>query len=255
MPRSPKKEPSPLEVINMDKPMKASKCKIHPDLPGGDGKEFMWAVIGQRGSGKSNMLMNLLTRAGMMKDQYMQSKDRQYLFFFSPSVGIDHGLENLKCKYKFPGYDEAIVNKVIEAQKGIIEKYGKKRTPRLLFVFDDCISESHAFSHNGWLEKLGYVGRHYKISCIFSSQRYKALPRGLRLNCTHFSIFPLNNTSESDQIYEEHSNKHNREQFIKLFKYCTYEPYQFCHIDYNAPREKRYRKNFAEVVNIDDFDP
>jgi hypothetical protein len=241
-----------LKIVNMDKPMKTKKCHIHPELAGGDGKEFMYAIIGSRGSGKSNLLMNLLTRDDLMHKQYLPSKTKQYMFFFSPSVGVDQGLENLKCSYKYNCYDEQIVDKIIKAQKEIIENHGKRKTPRLLFVFDDCISEG-AYNSNSWLEKLGYVGRHLKISCIFTSQRYKALPRGLRLNCTHFSIFPLNNTSEFDQIVEEHSNKHNRNQFIKLFKYATHAPYQFLTIDYNAPKEKRFRRNLDEVIDINNF--
>lgn len=242
-----------LEVKNLDKPLKKTKNKINPELPGGDGKEFMWAIIGSRGSGKSNCLLNLLTRKDMMAAQYIQGRKREkhYLFFFSPSLGVDHNLEQLNTEYKFNHYDEEIVNTIINTQKKIIDEHGKARTPRLLLVFDDCISEG-TFKHNAWLEKLAYTGRHLKISCIFTSQRYKALPRGVRLNCTHFTIFPLNNTSEFDQIIEEHSSKHNREAFIKLFNYCTDAPYQFCHIDYNAPRDKRYRKNFKEYLHLPD---
>lgn len=242
-----------LEVKNLDKPMKKRTNKIHPDLPGGDGKEFMWAIIGSRGSGKSNCLLNLLTRKEMMKSEYIRGKNRgkHSMFFFSPSLEVDHNLEQLETEYKFNKYDENVVNAIFTQQKKIINDYGKDKASRLLLVFDDCISEG-TFNHNGWLEKLAYTGRHLKISCIFTSQRYKALPRGVRLNCTHFTIFPLNNTSEFDQIIEEHSSKHNRDAFIKLFNYATDAPYQFCHIDYNASKEKRYRKNFNEFLHLPD---
>jgi hypothetical protein len=236
-----------LEIKNLDKPLKKQKNKIHPELPGGDGKQFMWAIIGSRGSGKSNMLLNILTRKEMYKDQFVP----KYLFFFSPSLGVDHNLEQIKGKYMFPKYDEEIVDKIIEVQKSIITKYGKSRAPHLLMVYDDCINES-VFNHNSWLEKLAYTGRHLKISCIFTSQRYKALPRGLRLNCSQFSIFPLNNSSEFDQIVEEHSNKHNRDKFIKMFNHATAEMYNFCHIDYSAPKDKKYRKNFNEFLQLDE---
>ena len=73
-----------------------------------------------------------------------------------------------------------------------IEDYNKKR--KVLIVFDDMIL--HVMSNKKAQQVLQdlFIGfRKLNISLCFLTQSYFSVPKDVRLNCTHYIIFKLNN--------------------------------------------------------------
>ena len=66
----------------------------------------------------------------------------------------------------------------------------------------------------------------------------------MRLNCTHCVIFKLNNKRELQNIAINHSADINYKDFVKIYRYCTKEPYNFLTIDTTQPVDKRFKNNF-----------
>ena len=75
-----------------------------------------------------------------------------------------------------------------------IENYNKKRKRKVLIVFDDMIShEMSDEKAQRVLKDLFIRCRKLNISLCFLTQSYFSVPKDVRLNCTHYIIFKLNN--------------------------------------------------------------
>jgi hypothetical protein len=120
-------------------------------------------------------------------------------------------------------------------------------------IFDDCISEKGVFSntYGSLLAKLVFRGRHWNISLWFVSQSYKAISRGYRVNMTGWIFFSIGNKQEIAKIAEENAGLLSKDEFLRVFKDATFEPYSFLFVNYQEPDpKKQYRKRFLEIMNV-----
>ncbi len=242
-------EAPPIEIKNMDPP-KSKKKKRNiperlPDLP------FSWILIGPSGSGKSNLLANII-------DQYDKVFKHQHRIYISPSLGLDPKTDEIKAKWKYDAFDPAIIESVIKQQKDItISQYDHeqrkmrkgKRMPDVLIILDDCI-DSNAFNHKGVLEKLFYRARHFNTSLLITSQKYSALSRGIRLNAKQCSFFKPYNESENEHILKEHAGNQKREQerLKSMLDSVWANKYHFIHIDYLKDPDQLYQCCFHRYL-------
>ena len=81
------------------------------------------------------------------------------------------------------------------------------------------------------LKELFIRCRKLNISLCFLTQSYFSVPKDARLNCTHYVIFKLNNKRELQNIAINHSADINYKDFVKIYRDCTKEPYNFLPID------------------------
>ena len=75
-----------------------------------------------------------------------------------------------------------------------------------------------------------YSGRHYNISIVQVSHRYKnLLSPNTRSNCKYFIFFRTSNDEDLDTIASElcGSLNINKNDFKFIFKFCTYKQYNF----------------------------
>ena len=102
------------------------------------------------------------------------------------------GLKNLNDKNAFIEHSNTM-DDILEN----IEDYNNKSKRKVLIVFDDMIS--HVMSDEKAqqvLKELFIRCRKLKISLCFLTQSYFSIPKVVRLNCTHYIIFKLNNKRE-----------------------------------------------------------
>ena len=69
--------------------------------------------------------------------------------------------------------------------------------------------------------------RKLNISLCFLTQSYFSVPKDVRLNCTHYVIFKLNNKRELQNIALNHSAGIDYKDFLNIYRNCTKEPYNF----------------------------
>ena len=130
-----------------------------------------------------------------------------------------------------------------------IEDYNKKRKRKVLIVFYDMIS--HVMPDKKAqqvLKELFIRCRKSNISLCFLTQSYFIVPKDVRLNCTHYIIFKLNNKRELQNIAINHSAYIDYKDFVKIYRDCTKEPYNFFTIDTTQPTDKRFKKNFNDSL-------
>ena len=116
---------------------------------------------------------------------------------------------------------------------------------KILIVFDDMIS--HVISDKKAqqvLKDLFIRCRKLNISLCFLTQSYFSVPKDVRLNCTHYIIFKLNNKRELQKIAINHSADIDYKDFVKIYRDCTKEPYNFLTIDTTQLVDKRFLKKF-----------
>ena len=128
-----------------------------------------------------------------------------------------------------------------------IEDYNKKKRRKVLIIFDDMIS--HVISDKKSqqdLKDLFIRCIKLDISLCFLTQSYFSVPKHVRLNCAHYILFKLNNKRESQIIAINHSADSAYKDFIKIYRICTKEPFNFLTID--TTKDKKFIKNFDETL-------
>ena len=99
----------------------------------------------------------------------------------------------------------------------------------------------------GIIKELFIRCRKLNISLVFITQSYLSVPKDVRLNSTHYLIIKINKR-ELQNIAINHSADIDYQDFIKIYRECTKEPYNFLTIDTTLPASDplRFRKNLFD---------
>ena len=75
----------------------------------------------------------------------------------------------------------------------------------------------------------------------------------VRLNSTHYLIVKINNRKELQNIAINHSANIDDKDFMKIYRECTKEPFNFLTIDTTLPASDplRFRKNLFDSYKND----
>ena len=65
------------------------------------------------------------------------------------------------------------------------------------------------------------------ISLAFMTQSYFSVPKDVRLNSIRYVIMKIINRRESQNIANNHSADIDYQDFMKIYRGCTKEPYNF----------------------------
>ena len=89
-------------------------------------------------------------------------------------------------------------------------------------------------------------------TCFYHSVlSYFSVPKDVRLNSTHYLIMEINNKRELQNITINHSANIDYKDFIKIYRECTKEPYNFLTIDIILPSSRKnveFRKNLFNTL-------
>ena len=91
------------------------------------------------------------------------------------------------------------------------------------------------------LKELFTRCRKVNISLVFITQSYFFVPKDVRLNSAHYLIIKINCKKELQNIAINHSADIDYKDFIKIYRECTKEPYNFLTIDTTLPSSSRQR--------------
>ena len=92
--------------------------------------------------------------------------------------------------------------------------------------------------------------RKITISLVFITESYFSVPKDVRLNSTHYFIMNINNKRELQNIAINHSADIDYKNFLKVYRECTKEPYNFLTIDTTLPSSNPLRcwKNLFDTL-------
>lgn len=226
--------------------IKASIDQILPKYP------FSMIISGRSGGGKTQLMLNLLTKENMFKNFF------HTILVFSPTAGdFDDTYKNLKIpKENFiPDFSPETLDHIIELRKKQIKAKGIEYTAknsRMLIILDDVIA-NRDFLQSEACVKMFALLRHYLVSVIILVQKYNAVSRTCRLNANAIMCFPaLSNEVESlkDELTPAGLTK---KEFQKVIEHCTQGRYDFLYINNHADPDKRIRKNLDEIIDLKKF--
>ena len=206
-------------MINFDN--KTEHNRNWPHIPHHPYK--IW-IIGGSGSGKTNVLLNLIESQPDIDKIYLCAKDSyeakyQYLINIREKVGIDH--------HDDPRAYIEYSNDMHDVYKNI-DEYNLDEENKTLIVFDDMIADIINNRKLDWIvTKLFISGRKLNISLVFIMQSYFKVPKDVRLNTTHSFIAKIPYKRELQQIAINHSSDISTKDFVNICRECTAEPYSF----------------------------
>ena len=125
---------------------------------------------------------------------------------------------------------------------------------KILIVFDDMIADIMSNKKFQVLIKEFFIRcKKMNTSLAFITQSYFSVPKDMRLNLPHYLIMKISNRKELQNIAINHSADIDYQDFIKIYRECTKEPYNFLTIDTTLPASDplRFRKNLFDSYKND----
>ena len=232
-------------MINFDDYVDENKIKHNENWPYIPDHPYRILIIGESGSGKTSLLLNLIENQPDIDNIYLYAKDSyeskyQYLINKREGVGINH--------FNDPKAFLEYSNDMYDVYKNI-DDYNPDKENKILIAFDDMIAGMIINKKiNSIVTELFIRGRKLNISIVFITQSYFKFPKDVRLNTTHFFVANIPNKGELQQI-ANHSSDISTKDFINIHRKCTSEPYSFLVNDTTLPPNSplRFRKNLFGI--------
>ena len=218
-------------MLNLDNI--ASNKNQNKDTTGSSSSErnnwpFRMSIIGPSSSGKTNTLLHLINNLHPIDKIYLYTKDinepkNEYLI----NKREQAGKENLNDPHAFIKYSDDMDDVLDD-----INNYNKNRDKKVLIVFDDMIADiEYNKKFKRIFKELFYRARKINVSIVFITQSYFRALKDARLNSTHYILKKIGNKKELKRIAEEKSGHLDYKDFLKIYNYCTREPYSLMLID------------------------
>ena len=215
-------------MINFDNYVNENKTKHNKNWPYIPDHSYRILIIGGSGSGKTNVLLNLIENQPDIDKIYLYAKDPyeakyQCLINIREKVGINH--------HKDPTAYIEYSNDMHNVYKNI-DGCNPDKDNKNLIVFDDIIADMiNNVKLNSIVTELFIRERKLNISLVFITQSYFKVPKDVRLNTTYFFIAKIQNKRELQQIAINYSSDIINKDFVNIYRECTAEPYSFLVID------------------------
>ena len=247
---------------------------------------FIMTISASRGSGKSTLIINILTNKNLLAGKFQQ------IYLISPTSCLDTKFEllkktNIKAASVIPYLSSSkkisrimsnpnfikiddrnktlkmtdrdfislpsisFLENLIESQKTQISAYGKDKADNVLLIYDDCILDP-IFKSKSFIG-LVFNSRHFKISIIISSQCYFSIPKPIRLNSSVVLVFFTANKKELTNIYEENNAGLSNRAFLTLFNKITQPDWQFIVFNYANKKKDRIQNCFNDFIKYDNL--
>lgn len=185
--------------------------KNHLILP-----ESMIIVVGSTGSGKSNWLVEFLSR----------KTDSFYEIIIFTSI-IDDPLYKL-IKSKIP--DAQIIDKVSDLPS--LADYKEEDRIERLLVFDDTntLTTKEKLKMTAFFEG----GRKKGFTVVSLAQDYITVPKFIREQAKYIVLFHINDETKVGTIYRKYPMGIKKDLWLKIYHYCTKDQGQFMTINLNT---------------------
>lgn len=203
-------------------------------------------VVGGVGSGKTNLIINMITNPAIYCGQF----DNVYVF--SPSFQTIKKKLGLPPEHIFKEFSLDKINEIMQEQLMLndpeFREKGDTEKEECLIILDDCIARIKD-RQVAELEQACLNRRHCFTTIILVSQRYNRIPKILRTVASHLIIFNPPN-SDKDDVFKEWSNV-TKEMFNEICLFVYNEPKQFLFIIKEEPETKKYYKGFNLIRGVE----
>ena len=206
---------------------------------------FRTLIIGPSGSGKANTLLNLINNLHPIDKIYLYAKDiHEPKYEYLINKREQAGIKNLDDPKAFIEYSDDMNDALDD-----INNYNINRDNKVLIVFDGMIADiEYNKNFKRIIKELFYRVHKINVSIVFIMQSYFRALKDARLNSMHYIL--IGNKKELKRISEEKLDHLDYKDFLKIYNYCTREPYSFMLIDTRPIASIPFKKNFDEQINL-----
>jgi len=221
---------------------------------------YLLVVAGYSGSGKTNLLINLMSNKKHNKKRTSFKGCFHNIFIVSPSLHTleDNIFKDLPEGNKFTEFNVDMLkayDDMIAEEKEVMEKRkhkGKPFKPYLNLLLLDDIGSSIRSSKKleESFNKLIANRRHSNTSIIMLLQNVVQIGPKIRSNMSHFISFKPKSIEEEERIYA--FTKKPKKHMKEFFDYFYQKPHDFLYIDMSLKKSNDFifYHNFNRV-NID----
>ncbi len=230
-----------LSIVNYDKVIpedyKLQSRRVFKDAPASN---EMCLLCGSSGSGKTNLLLNLLCDYMVVgklwiflkdtsEDKYMYLRDKFSLIADALQVPLEDIFQINVGLDKVPDIEDLdkSVNNVL--------------------VFDDLVTEKAGMRK---VEMLYTLARKKNCATFFLSQSYFDVPKMIRLNSHNIFIFNPPSENQLTQIVKDHAGSIEKDKLKSLMRLTFKEKHAFFTIRTKKAGKERFSKNLSEYFNI-----
>lgn len=124
-----------------------------------------------------------------------------------------------------------------------VKRKPKYRSPEFIFVFDDISNELKSKSVVTLVKKY----RHYLSTCIYSSQYLNDMDPQSRKQIDTWLVFKGQPIEKLETIYQNADLDISFDDFVKIYKLATKNPYSFLYIN---SEKGIFKRNFNTEIKI-----
>ena len=236
-------------MINFDDYINENKTEHNKNWPYTPDHPYRILMIGGSGSGKTNVLLNLIENQPDIDKIYLYAKDpyeAKYEYLINKREGVSINHFNDPKAFIENSSDMHDVHKNMNY-------YNPDNENKILLVFDDMITDMiNNKKLDSIVTELFVRGRKLNISLVFITQSYFKVPKDIRINTTHFFITKVPNKRELQEIAINHSSDVTTKDFINIYRKCIVEPYSFFvnNTTLASNNPLRFRKNLFSIYII-----
>ena len=204
-------------------------------------------IVGPSGSCKTNTLLRLINNLLPIDKIYLYAKDIHELKYeYLINKREQAGIKNLNDPHAFIEYSDDM-NDLLDD----INNYNENRDKKVLIVFDDMIADiEYNKNFKRIIKELFYRARKINVSIVFIMQSYFRALKDARLNSTNYILMKIGNKKELKRIAEEKSGHLDYKDFLKIYNYCTREPYSFILRDTRPTSSVTFKKKFKGLIDL-----
>ena len=217
--------------------------RIKPPFPN---TSFFLTIIGKPGSGKTNLLVNMLTNRNIYKRVF----DKVLLVMPKNSIKSlkNNIFEDLPESQQFneltPDVFDTIKQFREEFDEVDADTKKKPRSKNMLLILDDVTAQLKEKENQKLLIELSTNRRHLKLSIILISQYLRAIPRCVRSQTTNLVYFKPANELDNNIVRDEYINL-PKDKFNDLMRFVFQNQHDFLFIDKN---NESYFKNLNRII-------
>ena len=208
-----------------------------------------YIISGASGSGKSNLIVNLLKSTKTTKDKKHKKSYRNMfdnIVLVSPSAHTikNSPLENISDEQKFNSLNEDVFDMVMSLTDDAVEEEN-----HTLLILDDVSSQLRTKENEKVLNQLVKNRRHLNLSIWVVTHKVTDAPPALRSNANLIYLFKPKTLKEIDAIQSEYMLM-SKQQADELMKAAYKDRYDFMLIDTSlrSGSEFVFYRNYNQLI-------
>jgi hypothetical protein len=207
---------------------------------------FFGAVIGSAGSGKTSLVVNILTMEGGYKKCF------DHVHLICPKNSMGSLKDDIWKNHPADKIHNTLDGMVLKTLHDLCLKRAatKPRAEFTLVVIDDMAIWLKQKDIEAKLREMVFNRRHLRLSFLVLVQSYNTMPLTLRKTLSHFFLFKPRNKKEVEIIWEELMFV-SKKTGAQLLKYTYQDQHDFL---MGESSTGRFFRNFDEIGMPDDDD-